>query len=127
MKSYVEHANMSVVDAQKTIHFLTSAIPEWRVRGGGKLDNWFGRAIEWFHVGDEQSYIAISTGGEGGCSELDNGFHWGKAYWYCGTQCGCGGRATRVGGLRVRSLGERSSASQECLLSRRSWFPVRIC
>ncbi len=34
MKSYVEHANMSVVDAQKTIHFLTSAIPEWRVRGG---------------------------------------------------------------------------------------------
>ncbi|EMW2400298.1 VOC family protein, partial [Vibrio vulnificus] len=44
MKSYVEHANMSVVDAQKTINFLTSAIPEWRVRGGGKLDNWFGRA-----------------------------------------------------------------------------------
>ncbi len=27
MRSYVEHANMSVVDAQKTIHFLTSAIP----------------------------------------------------------------------------------------------------
>lgn len=25
MKSYVEHANMSVVDAQKTINFLTSA------------------------------------------------------------------------------------------------------
>ncbi len=38
MKSYVEHANMSVVDAQKTIHFLTSAIPErretsWRRQG----------------------------------------------------------------------------------------------
>ncbi len=72
MKSYVEHANMSVVDAQKTIHFLTSAIPEWRVRGGGKLDN---------------------------------GFHGGKAYWYRGTQCGCGGRTTRVSGLRFRSLG----------------------
>lgn len=25
MRSYVEHANMSVVDTQKTIHFLISA------------------------------------------------------------------------------------------------------
>ncbi|ELN6931293.1 VOC family protein [Vibrio navarrensis] len=68
MRSYVEHANMSVVDAQKTIHFLTSAIPEWRIRGQGKIDNWFGRAIEWFHVGDEQSYIAVNSGGEGQAS-----------------------------------------------------------
>ncbi|PUZ88494.1 lactoylglutathione lyase [Vibrio vulnificus] len=74
MKSYVEHTNMSVVDAQKTINFLTSAIPEWRVRGGGKLDNWFGRAIEWFHVGDEHSYIAISTGGEGDAANWTTAF-----------------------------------------------------
>lgn len=37
MNSYVEHANISVVDAQKMIQFLTAAIPEWKVRGGGKL------------------------------------------------------------------------------------------
>lgn len=48
MSSYVEHANISVVDAQKMIQFLTAAIPEWKVRGGGKIDNWFGRPIEWF-------------------------------------------------------------------------------
>lgn len=30
MRSYVEHANMSVVDAQKTIHFLTSADAQLR-------------------------------------------------------------------------------------------------
>ncbi len=39
MSSYVEHANISVVDAQKMIQFLTAAIPEWKVRGGGKIDN----------------------------------------------------------------------------------------
>ncbi|HCE1990657.1 TPA: VOC family protein [Vibrio parahaemolyticus] len=65
MSSYVEHANISVVDAQKMIQFLTAAIPEWKVRGGGKIDNWFGRPIEWFHVGDDHSYIAISSGGKG--------------------------------------------------------------
>ncbi len=65
MKSYVEHANISVVDAQKTIEFLMAAVPEWKVRGSGKVDNWFGRSIEWFHVGDEHSYIAISSGGKG--------------------------------------------------------------
>ena len=65
MKSYVEHANISVVDAQKTIQFLIAAVPEWTVRGGGKVDNWFGRTIEWFHVGDDHSYIAISSGGKG--------------------------------------------------------------
>ena len=65
MKSYVEHANISVVNARKTIEFLTTAIPEWTIRGCGKLDDWFGRPIEWFHVGDEHSYIAISDGGDG--------------------------------------------------------------
>lgn len=65
MKSYVEHANISVVNARKTIEFLTTAIPEWTIRGSGKLDDWFGRPIEWFHVGDEHSYIAISDGGDG--------------------------------------------------------------
>ncbi len=65
MKSYVEHANISVVDAQKTIQFLIAAVPEWTVRGGGKVNNWFGRTIEWFHVGDDHSYIAISSGGKG--------------------------------------------------------------
>ncbi|HGF5080409.1 TPA: VOC family protein [Vibrio parahaemolyticus] len=74
MNSYVEHANISVVDAQKMIQFLTAAIPEWKVRGGGKIDNWFGRPIEWFHVGDDYSYIAISSGGKGDATHWTSHF-----------------------------------------------------
>lgn len=62
--AYVEHANITVLDAKKAIHFLTTAIPSWAVRGQGKM-NWFGKEIQWFHVGDEYSYIAVQDGGEG--------------------------------------------------------------
>ncbi|MGR5133441.1 VOC family protein [Vibrio alfacsensis] len=70
MNNYIEHANISVVDAKKNINFLTAAILEWKVRGSGKIDDWFGKPIEWFHVGDEHTYVAISSGGDGDAS------HW---------------------------------------------------
>lgn len=63
-RAYVEHANISVLDAKETIDFLTTAIPTWSVRGQGKMD-WFGERIQWFHVGDENSYIAVQEGGQG--------------------------------------------------------------
>ncbi|MCQ4504558.1 VOC family protein, partial [Vibrio parahaemolyticus] len=66
--------NISVVDAQKMIQFLTAAIPEWKARGGGKIDKWFGRPIEWFHVGDDHSYIAISSGGQGDATHWTSHF-----------------------------------------------------
>lgn len=74
MINYVEHANISVVNAQKTIEFLITAIPEWQVRGSGKIDDWFGKPIEWFHIGDEHSYIAISSGGEGDANDWTTHF-----------------------------------------------------
>lgn len=63
-KTYVEHANISVVNTESTIRFITTAIPEWKLRGKGEMD-WFGETIQWYHVGDNESYIAIQNGGSG--------------------------------------------------------------
>ena len=55
MESYVEHANISVTDVDETIRFLTTALPDFRVRhdsGPGK-----GR---WVHLGTNTTYIAIN-------------------------------------------------------------------
>ncbi|WP_375748422.1 VOC family protein [Vibrio sp. HN007] len=65
MRTYIEHANISVVDAQHTIKLLLTAAPDWSIRGEGKMDNWFGRQIRWYHIGDENSYINIQDAGEG--------------------------------------------------------------
>jgi Glyoxalase/Bleomycin resistance protein/Dioxygenase superfamily len=62
--AYVEHANICVENADKTIHFLLAAIPSWSVRGQGQM-GWFGHSIHWFHIGDQHSYIAVQSGGVG--------------------------------------------------------------
>lgn len=67
-KTYVEHANISVINTEKTIHFLITAIPEWAIRGKGEMD-WFGETVQWFHVGDNASYVAVQSGGVG---KVDN-------------------------------------------------------
>lgn len=59
--AYVEHANICVKNPEDTIRFLLTAIPEWSIRGQGEMD-WFGTNSNWFHVGDENTYIAIQSG-----------------------------------------------------------------
>ena len=61
---YVEHANICVEKPEDTIKFLMSAIPAWKIRGNGEMD-WFGERANWFHVGDDNSYIAIQSGASG--------------------------------------------------------------
>jgi catechol 2,3-dioxygenase-like lactoylglutathione lyase family enzyme len=61
----LEHANLSVRDLDHTLRFILTALPHWRVRGEGSMD-WFGRPVRWLHVGDEQQYLALQSGGEGG-------------------------------------------------------------
>ncbi|KXF82058.1 VOC family protein [Enterovibrio coralii] len=73
MKSYFEHANIQLADPMASIHFLTSAIPEWSIRGQGDLD-WFGKPVVWYHVGDDDSYVTLQSGGEGEIGD------W-KAHW----------------------------------------------
>ena len=62
--AYVEHSNICVEYPEKTIRFILSAIPSWKIRGQGETD-WFGKTIQWFHVGSHESYIAIQSGGSG--------------------------------------------------------------
>ena len=65
MTSYLEHANISVVDPRKTIEFLLTALPKWTLRGQGRYVNDRQEDVEWFHIGDEQFYIAIDSLGDG--------------------------------------------------------------
>lgn len=62
--TYVEHADISVVNTEDTIRFLTAAIPGWRVRGQGEMD-WDGETVQWYHIGDDRSYISIQSNGTG--------------------------------------------------------------
>ena len=71
--TYVEHANISVVNAEETIRFLTAAIPGWNVRGQGEM-SWSGETVQWYHVGDDHSYIAVQSGGIGKAG------HWRKSW-----------------------------------------------
>jgi hypothetical protein len=63
-KSYVEHANITVKDAEETVRFITTAMDDWSVRGKGQGER-NGETIYWYHVGNHESYIAIQSGGEG--------------------------------------------------------------
>ena len=60
----LEHVNLTVNDLPRTLRFVQTALPDWRVRGQGRMD-WFGRPIEWLHVGTDQVYLALQSGGEG--------------------------------------------------------------
>ena len=62
--AYVEHINATVQDIDRAVRFFTTALPEWRVRGGGTLD-WYGKTIRWLHVGSDVHYIALQSGGDG--------------------------------------------------------------
>lgn len=55
MSVRLDHANLSVRDLDAAIRFLTTAFPEFRVRGrGGDCAGW-----EWVHVGNDETYVAL--------------------------------------------------------------------
>lgn len=60
----LEHANVTVENIDRALTFLMTALPSWRVRGGGTMD-WFGKTIRWVHVGTDEHYLALQGGGEG--------------------------------------------------------------
>ena len=53
----LEHANLSVTDADALTDFIRTAFPAFDVRGGGQ--DHAGRP--WRHVGDAEFYIALQT------------------------------------------------------------------
>ena len=59
----LEHSNLSVPDPQETINFLLTAIPHWKIRSNGVYSE-FEPHVNWWHVGDENTYIAIQDDGD---------------------------------------------------------------
>jgi catechol 2,3-dioxygenase-like lactoylglutathione lyase family enzyme len=55
MAARLEHANINVGNIDEAIRFLTTAFPEFQVRGRGEVD---GRP--WVHVGTASSYLALN-------------------------------------------------------------------
>lgn len=58
MKCYLEHANITVADINKTIEFLTTAFPHFKVRGGGESET-DGVVRKWLHIGTDETYVAL--------------------------------------------------------------------
>ncbi|MBT3270403.1 VOC family protein [Candidatus Poribacteria bacterium] len=54
----IEHANITVPDLDAAITFLTTAFPEFQVRGRGVSDTDAGPK-QWVHLGTDAAYIAI--------------------------------------------------------------------
>ena len=52
---YLEHANITVRDLEKAIHFFQTAFPDFKVRGGGTQNN-----RKWVHLGNETTYVALN-------------------------------------------------------------------
>ncbi len=51
----LEHANLNVRDVDAVVAFLQTALPEFKVRGGGVDRN--GR--RWLHIGTDETYVAL--------------------------------------------------------------------
>jgi catechol 2,3-dioxygenase-like lactoylglutathione lyase family enzyme len=62
--AYVEHANITVKNLDRTVAFIRAALPDWSVRGEGALQ-WYGKPVRWLHIGTEATYLALQDGGEG--------------------------------------------------------------
>lgn len=58
MKCYLEHANITVADLDRTVDFLTTAFPDFRVRGRGETETG-GTRRQWLHLGTDETYIAL--------------------------------------------------------------------
>lgn len=53
---YLEHANITVNNLEKSMHFFKTAFPNFEKRGGG-----ISNEREWIHFGDERTYVALNT------------------------------------------------------------------
>ena len=57
MKTRLDHANLTVRDAEGVTRFLTHAFPGFRVRGRGSDC----AGLLWVHVGDDTTYLSLLT------------------------------------------------------------------
>jgi catechol 2,3-dioxygenase-like lactoylglutathione lyase family enzyme len=55
MPARLEHANLTVRDIDRTIRFLQTACPEFRIRADREADG-----ERWVHIGTDDSYLALT-------------------------------------------------------------------
>lgn len=55
MTARLEHANISIRNIDEAIRFITTAFPEFAIRGRGEVDG-----QPWVHIGTESSYLALN-------------------------------------------------------------------
>ena len=60
MNRQLEHVNIRVKDIEKTLRFLTTALPNFEVRGGKHRDD---DSWEWVHVGTDSTYLCLNEDG----------------------------------------------------------------
>ncbi|MEO2005915.1 MAG: VOC family protein, partial [Candidatus Poribacteria bacterium] len=58
MPFYIEHANITVPDLDDAMAFLTTAFPDFHIRGRGVADTDSGPK-QWLHLGTDTTYIAL--------------------------------------------------------------------
>ncbi|MGA7980095.1 MAG: VOC family protein [Chromatiaceae bacterium] len=51
----IEHASITVRDMRATVGFITTALPEFKIRGQD-----ISNPCAWLHVGTEETYIALT-------------------------------------------------------------------
>ncbi len=56
MGTRLEHANLVVRDIDGMIRFVQTALPEFRIRHGGKTWN----GTRWVHIGTDETYLALN-------------------------------------------------------------------
>ena len=66
----IEHANLVVQNLDATLSFLQIAMPDWQVRGRGKM-TWRGRPRQWLHFGNAEDYITLNDGAVGDNRDLE--------------------------------------------------------
>ena len=57
MNRQLEHVNIRVKDIEKAVRFLTTALPNFAIRGGRRRDN---NDWEWVHVGTDSTYLCLN-------------------------------------------------------------------
>ncbi|MCZ4292518.1 VOC family protein [Vibrio sinaloensis] len=75
----LEHVNLVVKNIPEMLSFYQVAFPHWSIRDQGKGE-WYGKARNWLHFGDEYQYIALSDHGEGENRDL-SGYQVGLAHF----------------------------------------------
>ena len=55
MANQLEHANIRVKNIDETVKFLTTAFPDFRIRGGKR-----GGEASWVHIGTDDTYLALN-------------------------------------------------------------------